>query len=67
LQWLARHSNLNVPKQTPTCKKYLELENTFLMVAEVLKIHPADLDLRIWNMSRGSDEESLVASLQKKK
>jgi thermostable 8-oxoguanine DNA glycosylase len=67
LQWLAKHSNLNVPKQTPTCKKYLELESVFLMVAEVLKTHPADLDLRIWNMSRGSDEESLVASLQKKK
>jgi thermostable 8-oxoguanine DNA glycosylase len=67
LQWLARHSNLDVPKQTPTRKKYIELEKIFLKVAKVLNIHPADLDLRIWNMSRGSDEESLAESSQKKK
>ncbi len=66
LQWLYKHSGLDVPKQTPTRKKYLELEKVFLKVSAVLAIDPADLDLRIWNMSRGSDEESLASSLQQK-
>ena len=54
LQWLSKHSGLEIPKQTPTRKKYLELEAVFLKVANVLCIEPADLDLKIWNMSRGS-------------
>ena len=61
LQWLSKHSGYDVPKHTPTRKKYLELEKVFLKVADVLSIHPSELDLKIWNMSRGSDEESLVA------
>lgn len=67
LQWLSKHSGCEVPKQTPTRKKYLELEKVFLSVANALHIKPSDLDLRIWNMSRGSDEESLVTKLQKEK
>ena len=57
LKWLANHSGFQVPKATPSGKKYQELEQVFLNVAEVLKIEPAVLDLKIWNMSRGSDEE----------
>lgn len=60
LQWLSKHSGYDVPKQTPTYKKYLELEAVFLKVADVLNIEPCDLDLKIWNMSRGSFEESLA-------
>lgn len=63
LRWLADYSGLEVPKHTPTRKRYLELEQVFLKVAEILNITPADLDLRIWNKSRGSHvEESLAAS-----
>lgn len=63
LKWLARHSGLKVPKQSPTKNKYRELEQVFLKVSEALQIDPADLDLKIWNMSRGTDEESLAKSL----
>lgn len=67
LQWLSRHSGFNVPKQTPTRKMYLQLEKVFLKVSNVLNIDPSDLDLKIWNASRGSDEKSLVTNLQEKK
>lgn len=63
LQWLSKHSGFEVPKQTPTRKKYLHLEKVFLKVSDILNIDPSDLDLRIWNMSRGSDEKLLVAKL----
>lgn len=52
LKWLREHSCLEVPKQTPPKGKYMELEGVFLKLATVLKISPADLDLRIWVRSR---------------
>lgn len=64
LKWLAYYSRFEIPKQTPSKKKYLELEQVFLKVADVLNIDPAILDLSIWNKSRGSDEESLVRTSQ---
>ena len=60
LQWLSKHSGYQIPRQTPTRKKYIELEQVFLKVAGILNIDPPDLDLKIWNMSRGSFEESLA-------
>jgi len=62
LQWLSKYSGVEVPKQTPSRHKYLELENMFLAVANSLKIHPADLDLKIWNMSRGTHEKLLATT-----
>lgn len=38
----------DVPKQTPTKKKYLELEQVFLSIAKEKGMSPADLDLSIW-------------------
>lgn len=64
LQWLSKHSGVKVPKQTPTRNKYLELERMFLDVSKSLKIHPADLDLKIWNMSRGRNEKLLATTSQ---
>lgn len=64
LQWLRSYSGLIVPKQTPARKKYIELETVFLNVCNVLKMHPAKLDLKIWNKSRRSDEKLLVGNLQ---
>lgn len=60
LKWLAYYTGYSVPKSTPTNKKYLELEQAFLNIADVMRISPADLDLKIWNKQRGSDEESLA-------
>lgn len=60
LKWLAYYTGFEVPKHTPTRKKYLELEKAFLKIAEAMNTTPADLDLKIWNKSRGSDEESLA-------
>lgn len=39
----------DVPKSTPPRKKYLELEQIFLKIAEREKKLPADLDLEVWN------------------
>ena len=44
-----RELGYNVPKSTPTGKKYLELEQIFLNYADKLGKTPADLDLEIWN------------------
>lgn len=61
LKWLSYYTGYEVPtKGAPSRKKYLELEQVFLRIADVMKISPADLDLKIWNKQRGSDEESLA-------
>lgn len=39
----------DVPKSTPTGKKYLELEHLFLKYADKADKSPADFDLEIWN------------------
>ena len=48
LKWLRDELNLNVPKSTPTSKKYLELEKLFLDYCKKHKRNPAQLDLEIW-------------------
>ena len=60
LKWLKYHTGHDVPEQTPSKSKYLELEKLFLDIAKLMKVPPAVLDINIWNKSRGSDEESLV-------
>jgi thermostable 8-oxoguanine DNA glycosylase len=67
LKWLSYYTGQEIPKQTPTKNKYLELEKFFLNICDVMKTTPAELDLKIWNKQRGSDDESLVASAAKKK
>ena len=39
----------DVPKSTPTGKKYLELEKVVLSLAKRAKMTPASYDLHIWN------------------
>lgn len=43
----------NVPNQTPTKKRYLELEKAFLQKCQELNIAPAVHDLNIWNHYAG--------------
>ena len=38
----------DVPKTTPSGKKYLKFENVFLEIARLKNLRPADLDLQIW-------------------
>jgi thermostable 8-oxoguanine DNA glycosylase len=47
LKWMA-YLGYDAPKQTPTKKKYGEIERWFLMEAENRKMTPADLDLQVW-------------------
>jgi len=47
LKWM-RDLGFDVPKATPSKKKYAEIERLFLMEADRLKVTPADLDLMIW-------------------
>jgi len=63
LKWLGYYTGYDVPQHTPSRKKYLELEQIFLKIADVMNISPADLDLKIWNKQRGSDEESLAQAV----
>jgi hypothetical protein len=42
----------DVPKSTPTGKKYKELEQIFLMYADQYKMSVAEFDLQIWNYYR---------------
>lgn len=39
---------IETPKSTPTGKRYLELEQKFLELADLNSITPADMDLQIW-------------------
>lgn len=45
----------DVPKATPTGKKYKYLENIFLDLVRVSKKTTAELDLLIWNVYSGKD------------
>lgn len=67
LRWLSYYTGHDVPVVTPSKKKYLELEKLFLEIARVMKISPADLDLKIWNKQRGSDEEPLDQKVPRKR
>lgn len=58
LQWLKYYTDEDVPKSTPSRGKYLRLEKMFLNIADAMGIHPAILDIRIWNKQRGSESES---------
>ena len=66
LEWLSYYTSYDV-KKSPSKNKYLELEHVFLKIADSMNSTPADLDLKIWNKQRGSDEKPLVANIQKKK
>lgn len=67
LSWLSYYTGYKVPKQTPTKTKYLELEKVFLNICDTMQMTPADLDLKIWNKQRGSDEKPLAATVRKEK
>jgi thermostable 8-oxoguanine DNA glycosylase len=43
-----RSQGYEAPKQTPSGKKYLELEKNFLELAKKNKMTPADFDLMLW-------------------
>jgi endonuclease III len=42
----------NIPKQTPTRKRYLEIQDNFLNICKKKNLHPAVFDLQIWNEYR---------------
>jgi thermostable 8-oxoguanine DNA glycosylase len=43
-----RSQGIDAPKQTPSGKKYLELEKNFLELAKKNNMTPADFDLMLW-------------------
>ena len=61
LNWMRKHTGYDwIPRNTPSRKKYMELEKMFLKIAEENDLSPADLDISIWNEMRGSSEEHVV-------
>lgn len=58
LQWLKYYTDEEVPRETPNRNKYIKLEKMFLSIADAMGIHPAILDIRIWNKQRGSEAQS---------
>lgn len=58
LKWLKSLGH-DVPKNTPTGKKYKNLEEIFLSIADTLKMSPAELDLLVWN-SKGKLNEKIA-------
>lgn len=51
LRWLASQGVPNVPKATPSGKRYLVLEKAFLDICRTMGKTPAELDLEIWKSS----------------
>jgi len=53
LRWL-RSKGIDAPKQTPSGKKYLALEQIYLKLAKQEKRNPITMDYEIWKESRAS-------------
>lgn len=53
LKYLRDVLGLEVPKQTPTGKKYMELEQAYLAHCDEIGRDPAELDLEIWKKYSG--------------
>lgn len=49
LKWLRDELGIDTPKSTPSSKKYLELEQSFLGYCKEHNKNPAKFDLEIWN------------------
>lgn len=58
-----RDLGFDVPKSTPTGKKYIELENLFLELADKSGLEVADFDLQIWRRYSGSRRSKAVHSV----
>jgi endonuclease III len=48
LRWLHHQGYPNVPRSTPTGRRYAELEKIFLAEADARKMTPRQLDSQIW-------------------
>jgi len=49
LKYLKEMGHNDVPKSTPTGKKYLTLEKAVLSLAKEADMTPASFDLMVWN------------------
>jgi thermostable 8-oxoguanine DNA glycosylase len=49
LRWMREELNVDTPKNTPSRKRYLELEQIYLEHCERNELSPAELDLEIWS------------------
>lgn len=49
-----RRNGVNAPRQTPSGKRYVELESAFLRICDKAGLEPAAFDLYVWNSERGN-------------
>ena len=56
-----REKGVDVPKSTPSGKKYLEIEQKFLELADESGKSLAEFDLEIWNYYSGKNKEASFA------
>lgn len=49
LRWMREELGVPTPKNTPSGKRYAELEAVYLKYCDDNNLDPADLDLKIWN------------------
>ena len=59
LHWLRDVGHENIPKSSPSGKKYQEVDQLFLHECKGRNISPAKLDLAIWNYYSGKTKELL--------
>jgi len=62
LRWL-RSLGYDAPHQTPSRRKYAELEAVFLMEADKRGLTPHQLDAAIWSAGSKRDQEAIFESL----
>lgn len=56
LRYMREEHNLKVPKNTPgSLKKYMQIKDQFLKIAQDLGEDPTDLDLKIWRKYSGRE------------
>jgi 8-oxoguanine DNA glycosylase-like protein len=49
LKWMKHKGYMNIPKSTPTGKRYAKIEGWFLNYCDQHNISPGDLDYKIWS------------------
>lgn len=62
LKWL-KSLGYKVPMSTPSGRTYMRLERIFLLLADVLGMTPAKLDLAIWNAYSTGGEYKVMVEL----
>jgi len=59
-----KEKGYDVPKSTPTGRKYKQIEKIFLTICDAMSMSPADLDLKVWRYYSGHSSDCSFLNYQ---